>query len=116
MPSTTHGAPAKGALRALKSPPLLAQGRSSHGRARLLDTWASCVCGLLTIPAQVTIKSDTTLTDVTGGLASRTMLASDWFDALPSLNERQVKQSNLWTCIVVADTPPREFGFKEFRH
>ena len=61
-PSSAHGAPirprprgdqAKGAPRALESPPLLARGRSSLPWPRPLDTpWAWLTCGVLTIPAQ----------------------------------------------------------------
>jgi len=59
----------------------------------------------------VTIASDTTLTEVTGGLASRTILACDWLAARPSLK----RYSSLWTFILAAESPPREFGFKEYR-
>ena len=58
----------------------------------------------------VNIVSNTSLAGILGGRANRSLLASDWLETIPSI--RQFR--DLWTCLHVADSAPREFGFKEF--
>jgi len=58
----------------------------------------------------VNIVNDTSLTAETGGQARRTLLASDWLATLPSIKYK----NNLWSHLLVVETPPREFGFDEY--
>ena len=53
------------------------------------------------------IVVDTGLTSFTGGPARRTILASDWMEMVPSM-----PLDKLWTHLLMAETPPREFGFE----
>lgn len=61
----------------------------------------------------VNISQDTALKSITGGQARRTMLASDWLEAASDFDEH-LRASQLWSHLLVADTPPREFGFDDY--
>lgn len=60
----------------------------------------------------LTITEDTGLVEATGGHARRTMLASDWLGAVPSLSHGPLfRRRSLWTHVLTAETPPCEHGF-----
>mmetsp|Transcript_33787 Transcript_33787/g.88921 ORF Transcript_33787/g.88921 Transcript_33787/m.88921 type:complete len:402 (-) Transcript_33787:584-1789(-) len=61
-----------------------------------------------------TLEDGQLMEKYTGGLAHRTMLASDWLNK--ALLERKgyfgvILPQHYWTHILVADTPPKELGF-----
>jgi len=60
----------------------------------------------------INIVEDTGLTKVTGGPARRTMLASDWMEKAPSIIDLADNGDQLWTHLLIAETPPLEFGFE----
>ena len=57
---------------------------------------------------------DCSLKKHTGGVARRTLLASDWFEKMlvPVLCEEcGIMETNLWAHVLVAAEPPAEYGF-----